>query len=258
MEVYEQIRQTLVESASTSLQRSVRGDACSVATVHVAAAISLQESIGQLLAEFALRQPAVHVRTIFGASNELADHLLAGAPGDVFLSADPAELDRLEVAGLLAVDSRRAFARNGLAGIGKRGLKSISKVADLQSDRIRRIALAEPETPLGRYSAAYLHAAGVYGHLASKVLWVDNSRAVLTAVASKSADAGLAFSSDATRRGEWQVLFRVPSSKAAATYEAAAITRETPSTDSLALLGFLGTAAAQRCFRRCGLRPIPE
>jgi hypothetical protein len=53
-------------------------------------------------------------------------------------------------------------------------------------------------------------------------------------------------------------LFRVPSSLAAATYEAAIIARDTPSTESRALLDFLGTAAAQRCFRRCGLRSISE
>jgi molybdenum ABC transporter molybdate-binding protein len=258
LEVYEQVRHTLIESASTSLQRAVRSDARCVTMIHVAAAISLQESVGQILAEFALRRPTVQVRTIFGASNELADHLLAGAPGDVFLSAEPAELDRLEEAGLVVARSRRAFARNGLAAIGIPGLKSISKVNDLRSDRIRRMALADPQSPLGRYSAAFLQSTGIYEQLVSKALWVDNSRAVLSAVASKSADVGLAFRSDATRPGEWHVLFRVPSSKAAATYEAAAISRGTLLTESGALLDFLGTASAQRCFRRCGLGSIPE
>ena len=250
------MRQSLVGSASAALQRAVRSDTSAAAALHVAAAISLQETVGQILAEFALRRPTLHVRTIFGASNELADHLLSGAPGDVFISAEPTELDRLDAAGVIAAKSRRAVARNGLAAIGVAGFESIRKVSDLESNRVKRIALAEPASPLGRCCTNYLQAAGVYDRLAAKVLWVDNSRAVLSAVTSKAADVGLAFSSDATRQGDWQLLFRVPLAKVSAIYEAAAITREATSAESAALLEFLVTPAAQRCFRRCGLRPV--
>jgi molybdenum ABC transporter molybdate-binding protein len=256
LEVYEQLRQSLVGSASAALQRAVGTDSAAATTVHVAAAISLQEAVGQILAEFALHYPAIHVRTIFGASNELADHLLAGAPGDVFLSAEPAEVNRLEAAGLVAAKSRLAIARNGLAAIGVSGLKPIRNVRDLASNKVRRLALADSAAPLGRCSDAYLRTASAYEKLAPKVLRVDNSRAVLAAVSSKTVDVGLAFSSDATRRGGWQLLFRVPLSKAAAIYEAAAICRDEPSTEAEQLLQFLGSPAAQRCLRRCGLRPI--
>jgi molybdenum ABC transporter molybdate-binding protein len=256
LEVYEQVRQSLVGSASSALQRAVRADSAAATTLHVAAAISLQEAVGQILAEFALHQPAVHVRTIFGASNELADHLLTGAPGDVFLSAEPAEVDRLDAAGLVDRKIRRAIARNGLAAIGSTGLKSIRNVRGLTSNKVKRIALADSAVPLGRCSDGYLRAASIYEQLAPKVLRVDNSRAVLAAVSSKTADAGLAFSSDATRRGDWQLLFRVPLTKAAAIYEAASISRDEPVAEAAQLLEFLGSPAAQRCFRRCGLRPI--
>ena len=53
--------------------------------VHLAAAISLQEAVGQILSEFALDRANDSCAAIFGASNELADQLLAGAPGDVFI-----------------------------------------------------------------------------------------------------------------------------------------------------------------------------
>jgi molybdenum ABC transporter molybdate-binding protein len=256
LEVYEQLRQSLVGSASSALQRATRSDTRAETTLHVAAAISLQEAIGQILAEFALLRPAIHVRTIFGASDELADHLLTGAPGDVFLTAEPAEVDRLDKAGLVAAKSRQVIARNGLAAIGVPSLKSIRNVRDLSSSKVKRIALADSASPLGRCSDAYLQAASYFDLLSPKVLRVDNSRAVLSAVSSKTADAGLAFSSDAARRGDWQLLFRVPLSKAAATYEAAAICRDEPPIETGQLLDFLGSSAAQRCFRRCGLRPV--
>ena len=79
LDVFEQIRGSLNETAAGVLQRTLDPRADAVACVHLAAAISLQEAVGQILAEYALEKPAVRVRAIFGASNELADHLLAGA-----------------------------------------------------------------------------------------------------------------------------------------------------------------------------------
>jgi ABC-type molybdate transport system substrate-binding protein len=116
--------------------------------------------------------------------------------------------------------------------------------------------LAEAASPLGRCCVGYLRAARLYDRLVDKALWVDNSRAVLAAVASQAADVGLVFVSDAERQGDWRLLFRVPLSKAAATYEAAAIGPKGPSAESQELLDFLDTSAARRCFRRCGLRPV--
>jgi molybdate transport system substrate-binding protein len=259
LEVYEEIHKSLLQSAAGALQRIVHlapPDAASA--VHLAAAISLQEAVGQILAEFTLKCPTTNVRTIFGASNELADHLAAGAPLDVFISAEPRELDRLESQGLLVAKSRRQIAENGLAVVGSTRVEQLDKVENLLDDSIKRIALAEPASPLGRHSKAYLQTSGIYERLRPKIMHVDNSRAVLAAVVSKAADVGLAFSSDASRAGEWRTLFRVPPRKAAATYEAAILARGTRQSDALALLQFFGSAEARRCLRRCGLRRPPR
>lgn len=255
LDVYEQVRQSLVESAAGVLQRTVAPNRQASALLHLAAAISLQEAVGQILAEFALQQPATHVRAIFGASNELADHLLAGAPGDVFISAEPAELARLGSAGLIVARSRRVIARNGLAIVGSPAMKWVTKIGDLKSAKVRRIALAEPACPLGNYSRQYLESVGVYESQLPKVLHVDNSRAVLAAVVSGAADVGIAFSSDASRRGAWQTLSRIPTSRAAATYEAAVVGRGHQHASAKSLLEFLVSPSAARCLRRCGLRP---
>ena len=97
LEVYDKVRRSLVDSAADSLRQAILPDDRGSKCIHLAAAISMQEAVGQILAEYTLVQPTVQVRAIFGASNELVDHLLAGAPGDVFISAELAELDRLEV-----------------------------------------------------------------------------------------------------------------------------------------------------------------
>jgi molybdenum ABC transporter molybdate-binding protein len=258
LEVYDRVRQSLVESAAGALRQSIEPDVRAGACIHLAAAISLQEAVGQILAEYALREPTVRVRTIFGASNELADHLLAGAPGDLFISAETAELDRLKSARLLVRGSRRIVAKNGLAIVGVPATSAVKKPNDLLATRFKKVALAEPACPLGQYSKLYLKKARVYDRLLPKVLHVDNSRAVLAAVASGAAQSGVVFSSDASGIGAWQLLMRVPIAQAAATYAAAVVGRGKLRKESQALCAFLSSPTAQRCFRRCGLRPAGQ
>src|SRR5262249_38409206 len=93
MRLFGQLQQQVRQTADSLWPRLADG---SGTTMHVAAAVSLEEVLGQLLADYARRQPTVRVRTIFGASDELADHLLAGGPADLFLTADTRQLNRLE------------------------------------------------------------------------------------------------------------------------------------------------------------------
>lgn len=255
LHIYEQVRQSLVESAASVLVRTVRPDESAAACIHLSAAISLQEAIGQILAEYALVEPSVRVRAIFGASNELVDQLLAGAPGDVFISAEPAEVDRLETAKLVAKRTRQTIARNGLAIVGAPQSAPLKKPADLLAARFNRVAVAEAACPLGGYSKAYLEKAGVYEKLLPRILHVNNSRAVLAAVVSGAAQSGVAFSSDASGQGAWRLLYSVPAKEAAATYIAAAVGGRSKRPDVKSLCDFLTSPAAERCYRRCGLRP---
>ena len=254
--VYEDVRRSLIESAGTALERVLRPKESAANCVHLSAAISLQESIGQVLAEYALSQPTVRVRTIFGASNELADQLLAGAPCDVFVSADPVQLSRLVDANRVAKNAHQTIAKNGLAIVGGAKSAPISKASDLLEARFKRVAIAEADCPLGQYSKAYLEKTRLYEKLQSKALYVDNSRAVLAAVVSNAAQAGVAFSSDASTKGAWKSLLTVPVSQAATTYVAAIIGRGSEREESKSLYDFLSSRAAARCYRRCGLKTV--
>jgi molybdenum ABC transporter molybdate-binding protein len=258
LDVYEQIRGSLNEAAAGILKRTLDPRADAVPSVHVAAAISLQEAIGQILAEYALEKPTVRVRAIFGASNELADHLLAGAPGDLFIAAEVNEIDRLDAAKLLVPKSRCTVAANGLAVVGAMGAAALSGIKALAEQRIKRIAIAEAACPLGKYSRDYLQSAGVYDKLAPKFLAVDNSRAVLAAVVAGAADVGVAFASDAARAERCDTLLSIPTARAAATYVAALLKHGKQPAAARELLIFLASSAAQRAFRRCGLKPAKE
>jgi len=125
----------------------------------------------------------------------------------------------------------------------------------LQSKKIRRIALAEPACPLGGYSQSYLQSAGLYKAVSPKILHVDNSRAVLSAVAAETADAGVAFSSDAARSDQCQTWFQIPQSQAAAQYVAGIIRGSRQTKAAQTLLDFIASPVAAKSFRRLGLLP---
>jgi molybdenum ABC transporter molybdate-binding protein len=249
--VFRDLQERLLRSAASTLAGLVQEPGA--AAVHVVAAVSLEEVVGQLLTDYALRQPAVRVRAVFGASDELADHLLAGAPGDLFLSADARQLDRLEAAGLLAPDSRCLLAENSLAVIGPGDCAlRLRKPADLTQPGITRIALADPACPLGGYTRSYLEALGLYQPLLARTILVDSSRSVSAAVRAGQADVGLVYGSDAGSSSGCRLLFRVRRGPPPIQYIAAPISRGQPLDQATALLTFLTSRQAARRFRRCG------
>lgn len=257
VEVLEQLRAELRPQGAGALRRIVAPAGDGACTLHLAAAISLQEVVGQVLTEYALRQPLVLVRAVFGASNELADHLLAGAPCDLFISADPTHLDRLEAGGLIEGGARRALAVNGLAAIGPPGKTTrVRKARDLLAAEIKHVALADAACPLGKLSLAYLESAGLAEAVRSKAIYVGNSRGVLAAIQSGAAEAGLAFASDAAKTGECETLFHAPAAHTSAECAAAVPRYAKHAAAALALAEFFASAAARRCFRRCGFRPV--
>jgi molybdenum ABC transporter molybdate-binding protein len=254
--VFRELQEGLHATAASLLPRLIRGTEPDAA-VHVAAAVSLEEVLGQLLADYALRQPAVRVRTVFGASDELADHILAGAPADLFLTADDGQLDRLEAAGLVEPDSRRALAANTLAAIGPADRPlTVRRPRDLLRPEVAHVALAEPASPLGGYTRTYLEGLGLYESLQARAVHVDNSRAVAAAVHAGRAEAGLAYASDAVRAAGCRVLFRVRPAQAAVRYTAAVLRRGRQPDRARALLAFLTAPPALRRFRACGFLPV--
>jgi molybdate transport system substrate-binding protein len=255
--VFRELQEQLRHSADSLLPRLAKS--AGTASLHVAAAVSLEEALGQLLADFALQQPAVRVRAIFGASDELADHLLAGGHADLFMSADPRQLDRLEAARVVHPGTRTLLVKNTLAAIGPRSsCLAVRKPGDLLLPQITRIALAEPVSPLGHYSRAFLESRGLYKTLLPRAVHVDNARAVLAVVRARQADVGLVYGSDAVPAYDCRLLFRVRRMPALIHYTAAVICAGQRPDEARTFLDFLTSPQAARRFRNCGFLPVRE
>ena len=226
------------------------------AGIHVAASVSLEEVLGQLVADYALRRPAVRVRFVFGAANELADHIVAGAPADLFLAADQRSMRRLAQARLLKPRSQALLAENSLVALGAgKAASVVRRPRDLLRDPAARIALAERSCPLGGYTQAYLESRGLYERVLAQAVWVDSSRAVVSAVRAGRADVGLAYGSDAVGAPDCRVLFRARGLPRAIRYVGAVLERGGRAEEARSLLRFLTSPAAAGRFRRCGFQP---
>ncbi len=178
------------ESATTTTQADVTGD------VTVLAAASLTEAFTKMGKAFEAANPGTKVTLSFGASSTLAAQANQGAPGDLFASADEANMKKVTDAGNAADPS--TFVRNRLAIlVGKGNPEGIFTLADLASPGVTFV-LCAAEVPCGKFGQQALDKAGVTAKPRS---YEENVKAVVTKVTLGEADAGIVYVTDAKSAG---------------------------------------------------------
>jgi molybdate transport system substrate-binding protein len=178
-------------------------------TLLVFAAASTAEPLSQLAARFGWEK-SVDVRLSFGASSDLARQIKAGAPADVFLSADNAQMDELSRQGLIDPSQRFALLGNQLAVIVPASSRlSFNSPAELAE--VPRIALADPAAvPAGVYSKQWFQQQGIWERIEPKVVPTVDVRAALTAVEKEAVSVGIVYRSDAQQSKKVRVALLVP------------------------------------------------
>ena len=174
-------------------------------------AISMKEVVEELGKGFAGSRQGLTLRYNFGSSGELQKQIEAGAPVDLFISAAQRQMDELQQRNLIAVASRRNFARNVLTVIKPSQSKlDLAKPADLLDPRVTRITIGNPKTvPVGQYSEESLRALGLWDRLLPKLVFAENVRQALDYVARGEVEAGFVYTTDAAvRRGQVVEAFR--------------------------------------------------
>lgn len=181
--------------------------ACRVssAEVRVFAAASLTDALQEIARNYE-RAGGDRVVFNFGASSMLARQIEAGAPAELFLSADEEKVDALAKRGL--VTARASVLSNSLVVVVPRDAKGITTAAQLV--QLESIALAEPSSvPAGIHAKQYLVSLRLWDRLAAKVIPTDNVRAALAAVESGNVDAAIVYQTDARIAKRVRVAFEV-------------------------------------------------
>ena len=225
--------------------------------VHLYAAASLTDAVTELTRTFET-ETGHDVVLNLGASNDLARQIKAGAPADLFFSADAAQMDGLQAAGLVRAEDRIDVLSNVLAVvIPAASPVRVGAPSDLPA--LRRIALADPEAvPAGVYARAWLQSLGLWERLRDKVVPSLNVRAALAAVEAEDADAGIVYRTDAAVSKRVKVAFVVPREQGPAIVYPLAPIAASKKPATAVLVRHLTSEAARVVYRRLGFLVLAE
>lgn len=217
--------------------------------IRVFAAASLTTALEEIAQDFTERTGQVVTISAAGSS-ALARQIAAGAPADIFISANLAWMEDLAARDLIAGDTRFDLAGNGLVLIAPSFAQPPAVTHDTLAEVIGadRLALALVDAvPAGIYAKAALTQLGLWEQLAPNVVQADNVRAALALVALGAAPYGIVYASDAVAEARVQVLLRLsPDLHPPITYPAAAL-RHAPNPDGArAFLYHLRSDAARK------------
>jgi molybdate transport system substrate-binding protein len=151
----------------------------------------------------------------FAGSNFLARQIEAGAPADIFFSADEAQMDALEKKGLIVAETRRSRLSNSLVIVASSDSDLQLKSAhDLTWPMVKRIALADQAgVPAGIYAKQYLQNQNLWTALSPKIIPTENVRGALMAVESGNVEAAIVYKTDAAISKKTKIAFEIPVSE---------------------------------------------
>ena len=214
-------------------------------TVTVFAAASLTDSLKQIAAGYE-KNSGDKIVFNFAASGTLSRQIEAGAPADIFFSADETKADALEKKGLLVRGTRKSLLGNSLVIVTPTDAAAIHSPAEFTNAVVQHIALGEVKTvPCGTYAKAYLEKLSLWSAIENKVVPCESVRAVLAAVESGNVDVGFVYKTDAAISKKVQVAYEVPAADAPKISYPVALIKDAPQPDAAKkFIGYLDSDAA--------------
>lgn len=224
----------------------------SAGDVTVFAAASLKDAMDDVAAAWQHATGST-ASVSYAGSSALARQIQAGAPADVFVSANVAWMDLLEGQGLLANDTRINLLGNALVLIatGEAPEMELSDLPSALGDERLAMALHEA-VPAGIYGRAALTDLGIWDAVADRVAQTHNVRAALALVATGEAPFGVVYATDAAAEPRVSVVATFPPETHPAITYPAAITADGDGADARAFMEFLQGSEADALFRRHG------
>jgi len=225
--------------------------------IRIFAAASLTDALATAIAGFDEAHPLSRVVPRFGASSDLARQIIAGAPADLFFSADQRQLDRVAAKGLIEKGARTDVLSNALVVVRHRDEPGTVD-GPWDFDALGRIAMADPQVvPAGVYARLYLESQGLWARLKHKIIPTLDVRGALSAVASGNVDAGFVFRTDAAIEDRVKIVYAVPREDGPRILYTLGIIEGRSRRDVRALYDYLRSAEAGKVFAEFGFVALP-
>ena len=244
---------------------AVAGDGVAAAddsgTVLVFGAASLTDVLDDLSKAFG-EKTHIPVKSSLAASSVLAKQIEAGAPADVFFSADREWMDYLQQRSLLKPGSRHDVVGNRLVLIAPAGSTVTVKIGrgvdfGPALGPQGKLATGDPDSvPVGKYARAALRKLGVWDTVSGRIVRAENVRAALAFVARGEAPLGIVYKTDALAEKKVRIVAEFPTdTHEPITYPIALTVHGGPAAQQF--VDFVRTRAASEVFRKYGFEPVP-
>lgn len=227
----------------------------------VFAAISMKNALEPIAVQFE-KQTGLKVTFSFAGTSTLARQIAAGAPADLFISADIDWAGWLQVQNLTLPETQRTIATNRLALAAPvdssfSDKQSISQILNAwRKSGAERMAVADPEhVPAGRYARSALMAleslVGSYASLEKRFAIAGNVRLASLLIARKEVPLGIVYNSDIVIEPGIKLVGLFPSeSHADIVYPAVRPLDGRPEADLF--IAYLGSKTAQKYLEEAG------
>jgi molybdate transport system substrate-binding protein len=186
---------------------------CAEQPVRVFAAASLTNALNDIGAEW---QKAGHPKPslAYSSSSILAKQIEAGAPADVFASADLAWMDYLDQRGWIVANTRANLLGNELVLIVPKGKQFPVRMKagfDIAAAFDGKLCTGEPGVvPVGIYAKQSLESLGWWQPLQGRIVGTDDVRTALAFVERGECPLGIVYATDAKISDKVEVLDRFP------------------------------------------------
>ena len=228
--------------------------------VIVFAAASLKTALDEAAAGFRAAEGA-EVTISYGGSLALARQIVAGAPADIFASADEQSMDEAVKGGAIKPDTRFDLLGNRLVVIAPKpspvdalALTPEAFAAAIGSGRL--VTGEVNSVPVGRYAKAALQNLGLWSVVEPQLAMTDNVRAALAFVARGEAPIGIVYATDAAADASVKIVATFPDDSHAPILYPFALTASSRNGAADRFLTYLKSPAGRPIFERQGFRVL--
>jgi molybdate transport system substrate-binding protein len=232
-------------------------------SITIFAAASLKTALDDIAAQWRT-ETGTTARISYAASGPLAKQIEAGAPADIFVSADVVWMDYAAERKLIRPETRRNLLGNALVLVAPADSTAQPIEIDAQTNftallgRDGRLAMGEPKSvPAGAYAQKALTTLNLWDKVKDRIAQTQSVRAALIFVARGEAPLGIVYRSDAHAEPKVKVLGRFPDSSHPPIVYPIAMIAASMNPDAKAFYDYLASPAASAIFKRESFDVLP-
>lgn len=197
------------------------------------------------------------VKVSYAGSSALAKQIEAGAPADIFISADSDWMNYVAGKSLIKPATRADLLGNRIVLVAAKDDKTTLKIAPgfdlagaMKNDRLAIANVAS--VPAGKYGKEALETLGVWAAVEKKVAQADDVRAALLLVSRGEAPFGIVYATDAAADPAVRIVDVFPLNSHPPIVYPGAVLAASRNTDAEAFLAHLRSAKAKPLFEKHG------